>query len=548
MKKISKILVILLMLLVACSCSKNEKPKEEVYIVFTSDVHCGIDENFTFASLKAYVNDLKAEHNNVLLVDCGDFIQGGTIGTLSKGEYIIELMNDMEYDLVTYGNHEFDYGPERLKELLDSLNCKKVISNVKYTGSKINAFEGIPEYVIYDFNGTKVGFIGVLTPQTITESTPAYFKEGDNYVYSFYDGEEGSVLQNKVQEVVDEVRKQGADYVIALTHLGSVLENSPYDSISLISHTSGIDAVIDGHSHSLITEDKYPNKDGEDVILSSVGTKLQEVGTLIIDPEGNMQVIHMETYDKKDEAMQNSVNEVLSDLDGLLNRHITDVSFDLKISDEEDIRMVRARETNMADFVTDAIRETFDADIVLDNGGGIRANILAGEVVYNDLFNVTPFQNKIISIYATGQQIVDCLEFASKDTQAIYKFDGKPVGEFGGFLQVSGLKYTIDTSVETAVTLDENEMFAGFSNDNRRVKDVYVLKDGEYVPIDLNETYKVAGIDYVLISSGNGNTVLKDCEVIDPIGMLDIDLLVEYTLSHGIDEKYQNVDNRITIV
>lgn len=546
MKKIISLLVIILILLTGCQ-KQEAKQSEDIYIVFTSDVHCGVDENFTFASLKAYVNELESKHNDVLLVDCGDFLQGGTLGSLSKGEYVIELMNEMGYDLVTYGNHEFDYGMEQLSKLIKEMDFETVASNVAYTGTKENVFKDVPEYIIKEINGIKIGFIGILTPQSLTSSTPVFFKENDEFVYDFYSKNEGRDLFEKVQGVVDEVRKQGAKYVIALSHLGSDDKSGPYNSIALVANTAGIDVILDGHSHSIIVENKYPNKNGEDVILSSVGTKLEEVGTLIIDTEGNMTTLHMAEYANKDQEMENEVAAVYARINDILAQPLGTNEYPLYVNDDEGIRMVRSRETNCGDFVADAYRYVMGTQIAAINSGGVRANVPEGVITYNDLFAITPFQNHVASVYATGQQILDDLEVGCRKTEKLYKFDGNAVGENGGFRQVSGLKFTIDTSIESAVIMDENNIFAGFSSDARRIKDVYVLEGDEYVPLEKDKIYTVASTDYVLFGSGDGNSIYSTSEPIVASGMSDVEALKQYFSEVGIGEQYKTIQDRIII-
>ena len=538
--------MITLVLITGCQ-KKEAKQSEDIYIVFTSDVHCGVDENFTFASLKAYINELKSEHSGVLLVDCGDFLQGGTLGSLSKGEYVVELMNDIGYDLATFGNHEFDYGMDQLSKLLKEMDFEMIASNVIYTGTKENIFKDVPEYVIKEVNGIKIGFIGILTPQSLTSSTPVFFKENDEFVYDFYSKNEGRDMFAKVQSVVDEVRKQDARYVVALSHLGSENVTGPFNSIAFIANTTGIDVVLDGHSHSIIIEDKYPNKNGKNVILSSVGTKLEEVGTLIIDTEGNMTTMHMAEYANKDKEMENEVAEVYARIDDILSQPLGTNEYPLYVTDDEGIRMVRSRETNCGDFVADAYRYVMGTQIAVANSGGVRANIPAGVITYNDLFSITPFQNHVASAYVSGQQILDDLEVACRKTEALYKFDGNAVGENGGFRQVSGLKFTIDTSVESAVIIDENNFFAGFSSDARRVKDVYVLEGDEYVPLEKDKIYTIASTDYVLFGSGDGNSVYSSSEPIVASGISDVEALKQYFSEVGITEQYKTVQDRISI-
>ena len=548
MKKIRVILSIVLMCTVFSGC--KAEPKDDIYIVFTSDVHCSVNENFTMSALKAYVDDLKAEHEYVTLVDTGDFVQGGTMGTMSKGEMIIDIMNAADYDIVTYGNHEFDYGMDRTAELMKELKAEKIASNVRYSGSGTNIFEDVPEYVIKDYGGVKVAFLGILTPTTITTSTPKYFMEDGEFVYDFYGQNYGQDLYDRIQGLVDELRdRKKVDYVIALSHLGSDAELDPYDSISFISHTSGIDAVLDGHSHSLIVEDIYPNRNGEDVILSSVGTKMQEIGELIIGKDGSLTVLHMEQYDRSDETVAAEIEKIEGELGVLLSEEVTETDFDLRIADDEGIRMVRTRETNLADLAADAFRYAMETDISLFNGGGIRAGINAGTVTYNDLLSVMPFQNTAASCCATGQQILDALEFSYRSCQGLYAFDGNATGENGGFLQVSGLKLTIDTTVESPVMVDDDGMFAGIDETReRRVKDVHVLQDGEYVPIDPEKTYTVASVTYVLIEGGDGNTAFSGCDPIVEADPVDVEVLKEYIAYLGEDiERYREADDRITV-
>ena len=330
-----------------------------------------------------------------------------------------------------------------------------------------------------------------------------------------------------------------------MTHLGSLTIQAPYDSISLISHTEGIDAVLDGHSHSVIVDDRYPNKNGEDVVLSSVGTKLAEAGELILGKDGTISVLHIEEYGRQDEEILNKVAEANSVISDILSERVCDLDYDMLITDEEGIRITRSRETTVGDFFADALRFALESDIAIINSGGVRNSIMAGEVTYGNLYNVAPFQNTLALVKATGQQILDALEFGARFTERIYKLDGNAVGENGALLQVSGLKYTIDTSVESSVLLDENDMFVGFANDDRRVKDVMVLQDGEYVPIDKEKTYLLGGINYVLLNSGDGNTVLKDCEVIIENGITDVEALRNYL--DAIGGRYREIDGRIIV-
>ena len=558
-----------LSVLLAAGCAGGQKPAEtkeptavptpteeavqtaeridNIYIFYTSDVHCGVDENLGFAKLKALVDDARAEHENTLLVDLGDTLQGGTLGSLTQGSIIYDLMNKMGYDIVELGNHDFDYGASRLWELLDKAEFDVVLCNVSYTGKKEDHLKDIPAYTIRDMQGTKVAFVGVLTPETLTASTPAYFQEDGEYVYDFSGGDNGKALAEKVQKAADDARAEGAEYVIVLSHLGSVPENAPYDAISLIHNTRGIDAVLDGHSHSVIIAEAYPNADGEDVVLSSVGTKMANVGELIITPDGEIHTLLLAEYDREDTAMADAVANAKAELQGILDRKIGDLPFDMPITDENDIRMIRSREKPIGNFCADAVRNLMETDVAILNGGGVRHTLTAGEVTYGNLLDVFPFQNELSSCRCTGQQIIDVLEYGAQKTESIYVFDEKPAGEYGGFLQVSGLKYTIDTSIPSGVQKDENGMFTEVVGEYR-VKDVYILQNGEYVPIDPDATYTLSGTSYVLFGSGDGNTVLKDCEPVIANGPVDSEALITYMNELGtIPDSYREPEGRITV-
>lgn len=522
-------------------------PSDDIYIFYTSDVHCGIEEGFTFPSLSALVKKTKAEHPFVALVDSGDYIQGGTLGSLTKGEAVIKLMNAMGYDVATLGNHEFDYGFQRLNELIKLAEFDTVACNIRYTGTGENYIADIKPYTIKDFGGVKVAFVGIVTPESITSSTPKNFMEDGKYVYDLGDGDNGLILAGLVQSAVDAARAEGADYVIALSHLGSSQQYVPNDSISLIHHTNGIDVMIDGHAHATIIGTPYPNKDGKDVLLSSVGTKLSDIGELIIAKDGSISTTLMSQYGETDAKMQAVIDQAKVELDEQLGHPVAETNFTLSLTDENGIRVCRSREIGLGNLITDIFREEFDTDVALINGGAIRANIEKGEVTYGDALAVMPYANSMSSCRATGQQILDALELGAMSTQPITSLDGNPVGESGGFLHVSGLKYTVDTSIPSGVIMDDNKMMTGIEGE-RRVKDVLVLKGGEYVPLDPEAIYTVASSEYILSNHGDGNTAFDEAEFIINAGPTDIEVFTRHLTEMGkIPEQYRGTEGRITI-
>lgn len=521
--------------------------RSDVVILYTNDVHCGVDDEgkIGYAGLAAYKKNIEERYENVTLVDCGDFVQGGQMGTVSSGEYIVEIMNEVGYDMAIPGNHEFDYGMEQLGKLMaesdfDYLNC-----NITYTGSEVNPIDGMKKYEITDYGDVQVGFVGVTTPDSITSSTPTNFKDkSGNIVYDF-----GEDIFADVQKNVAEARLHGADYVVVLSHLGDSDEYSPCSSRELIENTAGIDAVLDGHAHHAIENCTVKNKLGKDTVLSSTGTKLESIGQLKISADGEITTELISDYTEKDTSIQATVESIKERYEAALNVIVGESDFELPVSDENGVRTVRTRETALGDLCADAYREYMGADIGLCNGGGVRTNIKAGSITIGNIIDVNPFGNTMCVIEVTGQQIADALEWTSRLTEADYESEGRAIGENGGFLQVSGLRYTIDTSVPSAVQSDENGMFSGIDG-NRRVKDIAVLQNGVYVPLEMSKTYTVAGTEYVLKNNGDGQTAFDGSAVITAEGVLDYEVLIAYitrTMNGKISDSYASTQGRITV-
>lgn len=378
--------------------------------------------------------------------------------------------------------------------------------------------------------------MGICTPETFTKSTPTYFQdENGNYIYGFCEGGDGKDLYDAVQTAIDAAKADGAEIIIALGHLGTDQESSPWTSKEVIANVSGLTAFLDGHSHSTIPSEPVKGKDGKDVLLSSTGTKLQNLSQLVIKTDGTVttELIAAKDCTEKDPDTDAFVKDIQAENEELLNTVVASSNVDLTISDPSTgKRMVRSHETNLGDLCADAYRTVTGADIAFVNGGGIRTSIAAGDITYDDIIKVHPFGNTACVVEATGQEIVDALEMASKSAP----------GEAGGFLQVSGLAYSIDTFVESTVTTDDKGMFTGITGE-RRVYDVYVLQDGEYVPIDLDATYTLASHNYMLKSGGDGINMFTDNKVLQDEVMLDNQVLITYIqdyLGGVIGEEYAN--------
>ncbi len=544
------VLLAAVLLLGGCSL-KNIAKADDIVILYTNDVHCAVDDDIGYAGLAAYKHLCEESTPYVTLVDCGDALQGDVMGTVSRGEYPAELMNHAGYDFTVLGNHEFNYGMEQLDRLMEISGAQYLGCNIRYTGKDEAAFlSRLLPYKIVSYGNVKVGFIGVSTPESIAKSVPAYFcDESGNYVYDFCGGS-GEELYGCVQENVDACLKEGADYVLVLAHLGTDESSSPFTSSELIANTRGIDAVLDGHSHSEISCDIVKNADGENVLLSSTGTGLCNIGSLIITANGNIRTGLVGAYPDKDSEMSGYIDGMEEKLEAELTKNIATSEVALTTVSDSGMRLIRNRETNLGDFCADAYRAVSGADIALVNGGGIRADIPAGEITYGDILSVHPYGNSLCVAKATGQEILDALEMASRSCLPSPDDGENAMGENGGFLQVSGLKYSIDTSVKSTVETDEQGNFLSCGAD-RRVKDVMVLgKDGNYTELVPDKVYTVASHNYLIKEGGDGLNMFVDNELTVDEGMIDYEILMTYLtdeLNGTVGDEYALPQERIQV-
>jgi len=351
-----------------------------------------------------------------------------------------------------------------------------------------------------------------------------------------------SNLYSLVQHYVDEVRGKGADYVIALTHLGDDEVATEINSWELAYATSGIDVILDGHSHSTVPERHLSNKAGKDVIVSSTGEYLKNVGRLTINPNGKIttELVERESIQDPDQEVTELIEKINQEYDELGKRPIGQSEAELVLADGEMTRAVRCQEMGIGNFCVDAMRNAMHTDVAIMGGGSVRAPIHKGPLTFNDIFSVFPFGNTLAVSEISGKQLVDALEFS------VYAL---PI-EFGGFLQVSGIKFNVDARVDYPVTTDSGMKFTGFSGEKRRVSGVKILsKSGKYEPVDMNKMYSIAGLNFILKECGDGYEVLRGLSVTDT-GILDSQLLESYiveTLGGVIPERYAKPEGRITI-
>ncbi|MBP5166436.1 MAG: 5'-nucleotidase C-terminal domain-containing protein [Oscillospiraceae bacterium] len=519
-----------------------------IMILYTSDVHCGVDRGFGYAGVQEVRSALTAQGYDVILVDDGDSTGGDYLGVMTKGESMIGLMNKMGYGVAIPGNHEFDFGTDRLLYLADNAEFPYISCNFVHNGETV--FE---PYVIRELGGQKRAFVGVTTPETMTSAAPSCFRdEKGEFIYGFMQDQTGEGVYGAVQTAVDAARAEGADRVVVMAHLGNSESCSPWTYADVISHTTGIDVLLDGHSHDT-DQVVMKNAEGKNVLRSACGTKLECIGWCSIGPDGAVST-GLYSWDREESApnllgieneMSAAVAEATDELNEKKKEIVAETAAELTIYDPDatdaagkPIRIVRRMETNLGDLSADAFREQAGADIALVNGGGVRSSIGAGDITLNDILSVFPFGNSLCMIEASGQMILDALEWGSRSVP----------NEFGGFLQVSGLSYEIHSYMDSPCVEDENGLFARIEGE-RRVKNVLV--GGE--EIDPNRTYTLASHNYMLLENGDGYSMFDGAPLLLDCVKTDYQLLIEYivdTLEGVVGEEYAYPygEGRITVL
>ena len=499
----------------ASACWTGEK--SEVTILYTNDVHTYIDKQapeLTYAAIAALKQSYQNAGKKVLLVDAGDHVQGTAYGSMDQGASIIELMNAAGYDAATPGNHEFDYGMDRAKELMRDADFPYLSCNWVDLRTNLRV---LPEIKVFVRGGVRIAFVGITTPETFTKSTPAYFmnKAQTKYIYDILGGEDGQKLYSAVQKAVDKA-KCLADVVIGLGHLGVDPSSSPWTSEEVIAHTTGFDAFIDGHSHTVMENKQVADASGRLVTLTQTGSYFANVGEMTIAPDGTISTRLVSTYDQEDPAVAAEQAAWVNTVDDMLGEKIAVADTKFYITDPATgKRRIRSGETNLGDFVADGIYTYFNeveqlhCDIAIMNGGGIRSDEDAGYWTFKTCKQVSPFGNVACLMSVTGKQIQDALEFAAR-------FAGEDGKENGGFLQVAGATYEIHTDIPNTVQTDEKNVWIGSATGTPRVQNVkiYDKASGSYLPLDPGATYALAGMNYTLRNLGDGFAMFDGAELI----------------------------------
>ncbi|MBQ7886366.1 MAG: bifunctional metallophosphatase/5'-nucleotidase [Clostridia bacterium] len=509
---------------------------DDIVILYTNDVHTYIDGALSYDVIAGVKAELLKQYKHVLLVDAGDHIQGTAYGSLDKGETIIKLMNAAGYDLSTLGNHEFDYGMDgciAIREWAEFPYVSCNFYNEEFFERKDNVLDS---YKIFDCGDVKLALIGITTPESFTKSTPAYFQdESGAYIYGIAGGDSGEKLQADVQAAIDSAAAEGANVIVALGHLGDDPSSQPWTSEETIANVSGLDAFIDGHSHSTVEGKLLAGKDGENVLLTQTGEYFGRIGMMVIDAEtgeiatdfielveltetakdadGNdvTNVIGYELASElyagekwgSDEAVAAIKNEWIAAVDEKLGAVIGSAAVTLDNYAQDGSRLVRSQETNAGDFAADALYFLFDnmgldVDVAIMNGGGVRNKAVTGELSYKTCKEIHTFGNVACLQTITGQQLLDALEWGAR-------FAGGEK-ENGGFLHVSGITYKIDSSYPESTVADDKGVWVSGPTAGYRVHDVMVYnkETGAYEALDLAASYNLAGYNYTLRDLGDG--------------------------------------------
>lgn len=517
--------------------NKSRKTSKNLVILYENDVHCAIDGYQKMAGLRDDIRDTAY----CLMVSCGDFLQGGTPGAISNGRYVVDIMKTMHYDAITLGNHEFDYGTPHMKELLSLMQTPVTCVNLRTTDTGQRLFA---PYIINKVGSHKVAFVGALTPTALqTEAIGFYDKDGRQTLELA-----PAEVYQLVEDAALEARRKGADIVVVLSHLSEDDNQYGVTSHGLISNTTAIDAVFDGHSHSVVPQLVINNRVGKPVVISQTGAQFANIGKCFISLKEktsknkktpkvrkiSTELIPTKTVEMKNAEVKHATDSVTALFQETINRIVCHSDVPITINGSDGKRAVRSYETNAGDLVCDAFRYVTGAQISMNNSGGIRTSLPSGNLTYGDIISLLPFQNVVSVVEVSGQKVIDLLNAC---TQFLPQ-------EHGDFPQVSGIRFTINMSAEP--TLDSNG-----KESIKRVSSVEVWDEatGTYTPINPMATYTLATTDYC-IAGGGLQAVLQDVKPTRTNIIHYAQSLIKYVTEalHGyIGEEYAKPKGRIII-
>lgn len=547
MKKsvLSKIVILTSSIFTLTGCNETVKQEKDINILISSNVEGRINNSTYYERLTSYRNKLISQSNYVSLVDTGNFTYGSYLASVNNGEEVIGVMNEMEYDFAIFGNGDFSYGVDYLKNLTDKANFSFLGSNLTYLKDDENKLSNLKKYGLVNYGGVKVGYIGLLSPNFMYENGPRDYMDTDGkYAYEIV-GDDVNYYYRKIQDIIGTLKGKGANYIVALSSLPSEGTSSVE---SLIRNTVYIDALIDGNSVKEEANKLYQNAWGQDIPVISLGKNSSNFGKITLTRGGQLIATLVSNYSKIDSTLSTYISNLKTKYGAQLNKTLTNSNHELDIYSEDGARLVDCEEVGLANLITDSFKTALNADIALINSGSIKGSLPQGKLTFDDFKRVLPYEEKVIVIEASGRQIVDALEFGAMLTKKIANETNSPqnLGGSPRFMQVSGLKYSIDTSLISPIELENG--FVKNIDGPRRVKDVQVLVDGHYTDIELSTTYKVATLDKIVNKELYGFNMFIHDEECDNTS--DINALLNYindTLSSNLDD-YVTPSGRITIL
>ena len=531
--------VMTLTLLVSSAWADEPKPLDgKTVILHTNDVHGSIE---LYAKVAAMKGDYEARGAQVILADAGDYSQGTVYVSVNKGKDAVTMMNAAGYDVATIGNHEFDYGYAQLKSNLDSAVFKVVCANVLQDGSPV-----FDAYTMINKGGVQVAFVGLETPEAQTKANPALIQG-----LTFLAGDE---MYAAVQTQVDAARTAGADIVIVLTHLGVDSSSEPNTSYDLYKKVNGIDFIIDGHSHTVMTK----GPEGEPI--QSTGTALNNIGVITIDnatkkiernelipiwhtEEVDGKEVPVYDYTKSDETVANAAKAIIDPIDADYDQKFAESAVDLNGAKAPGNR---TEETNLGDLITDAMMWAIKTKapgvdmnnaVAITNGGGIRAAIAKGDITKKDVNTVLPFGNTLAVVYVKGSELLEALEVSTYCTPK----------SLGGFPQFAGMEVELNTACEYDAndTTYPGSTYFGPKSINR-----ITIKTVNGKAFDKDATYAVITNNF-LAAGGDTYYAFAAAQTQFDTGLPLDEILMEYItveLNGVVTDKYAAPQGRLTIV
>ena len=501
---------------------------DEIVVLYSSDINGGVAENLGVAGMAAYANEMKAGHKYVEIVDAGNAAGGTVLASISKGEFVVEAMNAAGYTMAVPGAKEFAYG---VSALVSDINLAAdyiyLSCNFGVAGSDGQFFS---PYVIKTYGDTKIAFVGISDPGIMEQYEDEFMLSDGTALYTFAEGNNGKELYEKVQAAIDDAKKEGADYVIAIGNLRNTTDG--FSARSVIQNTSGINAFINSNSGKAVSGEQVKGKDGVTALLTSPGAGLNNIGILKIEAGKSLTTQLLTSYKLRDVKTADTVEELTDEYSADLKEAFATTSSRLEAASTSGTRTIETGETNFGDLAADAYRAVTGADVALVDASEIKTNISVGGISYNDVLRAIPASDGISVAQVSGFDLMDALEMSVR----LYPAKNK------NFLQVSGITFDIQETVLSSVSVDGLGNFVSV-NDDYRVTNVMI--DGK--PIDLMGTYTVAGSNS-LINGETGYTMLTN----GPLTKLNVSTdnlaLIEYiseTLKGSVGSAYSKSQLRI---